>query len=312
MNDAPKVVITQMGRGGGIAYLEQDQRIAFDFEFAMSPAIVLIWGPKRATWERDFPWASGRQEEIYAFVAESVVRQKASGGGYELDLDAGEITILSSGGVRSRRADLPRSPSYMRFTRAIPAAFDERVGQPYNPSLLLDMTDDEVADVIRTLSERDVTWREVAVFAAIDRDDARRALNAALHHHLSADTRLAAAEALDRTGGLPDFALTLAREIRLLSRPTHGLERALRLAAAHDSEPIRQALLWASYNRTPCAPLCATQLLRQSGTVTGELSAEDQTMIDTLGPHHSAFERDDAFTKLCARVGMTLDQSSVD
>jgi hypothetical protein len=78
------------------------------------------------------------------------------------------------------------------------------------------------------------------------------------------------------------------------------------LAAQHPSAEVRQALLWASYNATLCAPPCAAQLL----TVNGLVAPFDETVtavLGDLGLHVNSFRRDAAFAKLSALVGMTLD-----
>jgi hypothetical protein len=132
-----------------------------------------------------------------------------------------------------------------------------------------------------------------------------------LRLHVSVDARLAAAESRERSGGAtiePD----LAREIRRLSQPEDGLERALRLAAAHPTETIRQALLWASYNATVCAPACATLLLVLSGAATQPFTADVELMLGKLGKYTSDFDRSAAFAELSGRVGMVLDQSPQD
>ena len=98
----PVVEITTSGRGGSITYREGDHTIRFDWEFAMSPALALAWGPQQAHWEAACPWASGRQESIYEFVGAEVVRQKAAGGAFEYDLERGELTIYGPGQARGR------------------------------------------------------------------------------------------------------------------------------------------------------------------------------------------------------------------
>jgi len=98
----PVVEITTSGRGGTITYREGDRAIVFDWEFAMSPALALAWGPRQADWDTACPWASGRQESIYEYVGGEVVRQQAPGGAFEYDLERGELTILSSGRGRGR------------------------------------------------------------------------------------------------------------------------------------------------------------------------------------------------------------------
>jgi hypothetical protein len=99
----PVVEITTSGRGGQIMYREGEHAIAFDWEFAMSPALALAWGPARADWDKRCPWAAGRQASIYELVGSEVVRQQAPGGVFECDLDRGELTIFGASGGRARR-----------------------------------------------------------------------------------------------------------------------------------------------------------------------------------------------------------------
>jgi hypothetical protein len=113
-----RVEITQEGRGGGIRYLEDGHTISFDWEFAMSPALALVWGPSTAQWDTRYPWAAGRQQEIYEFVGSEIVRQKASDGAYEYDLERGELTILNETGAR--RLGIPQA-------RAAKAAEEQRL-----------------------------------------------------------------------------------------------------------------------------------------------------------------------------------------
>ena len=99
---APTVDITTSGRGGGFTYREGANSVAFDMEFGMAPELALAWGPTRAQWDARYPWAIGRQAEIYAFVGAEVVRQKLPGGAAEYDLDLGHLTILNETGARAR------------------------------------------------------------------------------------------------------------------------------------------------------------------------------------------------------------------
>jgi hypothetical protein len=237
----PSVDITITGRGGGITYHEGDQSIPFDWEFAMSPAVALIWGPKRAEWDK-YPWASGRQSAIYDFVGAEVVRQKASSGAYEYDLELGHLTILNETGARARG---------FHIAKIAAAAEEARL-------------------------------------------------------YASADARLAAAEA---TNDPATIEAALAREIRKLTRPQDGLDRAMRLAAEHPSESVRQALLWASYNATDCARRCAETLMSLTATTSVPIDEEAQSILARLGRHVSDMDRRAGFDELSRRVGMVLDQS---
>lgn len=242
---APIVDITITGRGGGITYREGDHRIEFDWEFGMSPAVALVWGPKRAEWDGQYPWARGRQAAIYAIVGAEVVRQKVSDGAFEYDLDLGHLTILNETGARAKGLSAGK----------IAAAAED------------------------------------------------------LRLHTSLDARLAAVE---RSGDPATIEAVLVREIRHLYQPADGLDRAMRLAAAHPTEAIRQALLWASYNATDCAPRCAEVLLTLSNVTPVPLDRDMQGIVARLGRHSSDFERDEAFAELSRRVGMVLDQSAQD
>jgi len=88
-----KVEVSQSGRGGSIHYREGSNTATFDWEFASPPALALIFGPTARTWDRRYPWAEGRQAEIFAFVAAEVVREKAAGAGIEIDLGSGTISL---------------------------------------------------------------------------------------------------------------------------------------------------------------------------------------------------------------------------
>lgn len=242
---APIVDITITGRGGGITYLEDDHSIPFDWEFGMSPAVVLIWGPKRLEWDGQYPWASGRQASIYDVVGAEVVRQKVPGGAFEYDLDLGHLTILNETGARARGLYVDRGA----------------------------------------------------------------AAAAALRLHTSVEARLADAESSDDDATIE---AALVREIRRLSRPQDGLDRAMRLAAAHPTEAVRQALLWASYNATDCAPRCAEALLTLTDTTFDPLAPDARSMLARLGKHSSDADRSEAFAELSRRAGVVLDQSSQD
>ena len=86
----------------------------------------------------------------------------------------------------------------------------------------------------------------------------------------------------------------------------------MRLAAAHPTEAIRQALLWASYNATECAPRCAEVLLTLSNAAPVPLDRDTQAILARLGRHASDIERSEAFAELSHHVGMVLDQSPQD
>ncbi|HUL08377.1 MAG TPA: hypothetical protein VLV76_18775 [Candidatus Acidoferrum sp.] len=304
------VEITQSGRGGSITYREGANAAGFDWEFGASPAIALIFGPTAEVWDRRYPWAAGRQAEICDFVASEAVRQQANGAHFEVDLESGTISVLERTHAKSRPegARATHTAAYARFIAGIVPPWQEwREDQAYDVAAIAEMTAAERAEIAGLLAERPPTWREVAALSVIDADAARRAIEAAANNHLSIDVRLAAAEVMHDQGRLPDLDALLAREIRNLHRPADGLTRALRLAERHPSDTVKQALLWASYNATECAPRCAGLLLSLTGAGKPPFSAEVERLLRKLDLHNSYFDRKAAFDELCRLVGMELD-----
>jgi hypothetical protein len=261
----PRVEIKDGGRAGTILYGEGLHSVSFDWEFAMSPALAIITGPTARDWDRICPWAPGRQAEIFEHLASEVVRQKASGCTPELDLDAGTITLLE-----------PRTPPGRKPRGSAPGGPLDAVG--------------ELA---------------VEALGQIDHPRARAAVDEAAHDHLSVDARLAAAEALQARGTLADLEPVITRELRALNRRSDGLARALRIAAAHPTAAVKQALLWASWNQTECSADCARLLLELVGGK--EAVAAMAPHLPGLEFHTSYFQRKAAFDALCTTLGMTLE-----
>jgi hypothetical protein len=321
---SPTVEITQTGRGGSIYYNEGVRTVAFEWEFAASPALALICGPTAEVWDRNFPWAAGRQAEIYSLVGVEVVRQKAPRHRFHVDLESGTITIVPEPSqlpsadppVKTRVPRPPRDKhtrAYKRFMASVPAIHENwRDDQTYDGAAIGKMSPEERKKVCDLLTGRDITWREVVALAAIPTPEARAAVDEALKHHLSIDARLAAAEAMHQQGRMADLETFLARQIRQLYEPSNGLRRALLMAERHPSETIKQALLWASWNQTECAPECAKLLLKLTGAAPEPFAADVQQMLEKLGLHNSYFDRRAAFDNLCRRVGMELDTSAAE
>jgi len=315
------VEITQSGRGGSIYYHEGTRTISFQWEFAASPALAVIIGPSAAVWDQMHIWAAGRQEEIYDLVGAEVLRQKAPGYKFSADLANGTITILPNAAVpalvEAQPTRLPRrdkhTKAYRRFMAGIPKGYegwgDE---QRYDVAAISKMNVAERKEIFALLQRRDLTWREVEAFAAIPTPDAREAVQAALTHHLSIDARLAAADTLERQGSMENVEAFLARQIRQLHDPREGLKRALTLAEQHPTDTLKQALLWASYNQTECAPSCARLLIKLTGAAPQPLNKDLEQMLADLGLHNSYFTRQAAFEKLCKLVGIEFDPSAAD
>ena len=84
------------------------------------------------------------------------------------------------------------------------------------------------------------------------------------------------------------------------------MARALRLAERHPSETVKQALLWASYNATECAPSCAGLLLTLTGAARPPFPEPIQLLLRKLDLHNSSFDRKAAFDELCRLARMEL------
>jgi hypothetical protein len=89
----PQVEIVTSGRGGSIVYREGGHTVDFGWEFAMPPAMALVFGPSALQWQHTMAWAVGRRAEIFDAVGAEVVRQKVPGGEFIVDLDAGMIQV---------------------------------------------------------------------------------------------------------------------------------------------------------------------------------------------------------------------------
>ncbi|HYB75049.1 MAG TPA: hypothetical protein VED18_16875 [Candidatus Sulfotelmatobacter sp.] len=310
----PTVDITTSGRGGTIYYREGRNVAVFGWEFAVPPAIALLFGQNAQVWDRAYPWAAGRQAEVFGCVGAEVARQKAPEARFEVDLDTGIISLIGRSSRKRTAAARARgrpTPAFKRFLSGMVPVWEEwRDDQTYDVSAIANMTAGEREQIVSLLTSRDVTWREVEVLAAIATPAARAALEAASSHHLSIDTRLAAAEALYRQKGMADLDAFLARQIRNLDRPANGLKRALSLAERHPSDVVKRALLWASYNCTECALHCASLLLRLAGVGKEPFDETVQGMLRRLGLHNSDFDRKAAFEELCRVVNMNLDHEA--
>ncbi|HEY1906658.1 MAG TPA: hypothetical protein VGG91_11490 [Myxococcaceae bacterium] len=277
----PRVEISDGGRAGTITYREGLDSTSFDWEFAMSPALAVITGPAGRDWDRACPWARGRQAEIFDHVAGEVIRQKASGCTPEIDLDAGTITLLEA-----RRGATSRKPR-----------------GPLDP--LGELAEGELEQLIGLILQDGISGPTVDALAQIDHPRARAAVDEAARDHLSVDARLAAAEALHARGTVAELEPVITRELRVLNRRSEGLARALRLAAAHPSPAVKQALLWASWNQTECSADCARLLVDIVGGK--EAVAAMGPQLEGLGFHRSFFERKAAFDTLCQTLAMTLE-----
>ena len=90
-----KIVIEEHGRSGVIRYVEGGNDIRFDWEFGSGNNVVFIWGTKEHNWEKTYPWAVGRCQQVFERVASGAIMQKAPTCKYKFDLNAGTIDIYA-------------------------------------------------------------------------------------------------------------------------------------------------------------------------------------------------------------------------
>lgn len=86
------VEIRQDGNGGVILYTEPGIELRFSWEFAMPPSIALVFPP--LDWKQLGPASAEVKAAIFHRVAAEVVKQRAAGGSYDLDMRTGIADIL--------------------------------------------------------------------------------------------------------------------------------------------------------------------------------------------------------------------------
>jgi hypothetical protein len=220
----------------------------------------------------------------------------------------------------SRPAKKPAKPqhsdAYKRFIASMKMNYEKwHEGEGYDVDAIAEMTDAERRDIVDKLTAgvvdngSEVTWREVEALAAIDLPEARAAVDEASKHHLNIATRLAAAEVMHEQQRLADIDGFLANQIRKLTKNDDACTRALLMAEEHPSDTIKQALLWASWNQTECAPHCAALLCYLCGKAKEQFDWDLRPMFLKLDVHNSYFDRKQAFDELCKLVEMELDHS---
>jgi hypothetical protein len=83
------------GRAGNIHYTEGSNVITFYYEFG-GTVVAIIWPPEKQVWDRKFPWAVGRRNEIIERVIQETLRQQAPGCIAEEDEQGNAINIKYS------------------------------------------------------------------------------------------------------------------------------------------------------------------------------------------------------------------------
>jgi hypothetical protein len=198
------------------------------------------------------------------------------------------------------------TPAFTRFISSLELDYDRwHDGEGYDLEALAQIDKSEHGDVVHILAQRPPTWREIEALEAIDIPPAFMAIKRALRDGESIDTRLAAAEALERLGKLEEpIDDVLAREIENLNDIEGGSTRALLLAEDHSTDRVKQALLTASHKRTESAMHCAGVLCFLTGAGTEPFDWDLRPLFLRLGPEEPEEDREAAFRELCTLVKM--------
>lgn len=88
-----QVIITEEGRSGSVLYESDGRRISGWWEFAGGDAVAIVHIGSASEWRHGHPWAVGQRAEIMRFIADEVIRQKASTCKAVIDEEGGWITL---------------------------------------------------------------------------------------------------------------------------------------------------------------------------------------------------------------------------
>ncbi|MGC4030580.1 MAG: hypothetical protein QM754_02365 [Tepidisphaeraceae bacterium] len=182
-------------------------------------------------------------------------------------------------------------------------------GEGFDLAALREMSPEELATIRTILRSSDRTWRELEALAVIDElrgtDDVRDSLDAppADGNRIKAADLLFEQKKLSKT----EYEEIICRAIRALTTHDSATTRILLCAQGLPTEAVKQALLWASWNRTDAAFHCAARLIYLCGKSESPISFEHRPLLFDLQPNNSSFTRQAAFEKLCSLIGMELD-----
>jgi hypothetical protein len=200
------------------------------------------------------------------------------------------------------------SEAYERFISSMTMDFEKwHDGIGYDLEALKQVTPEERTSIVKVLRSNQITWREIEALEAIGSAEAMEGIHKAAKDERDGGTRMAALEAAHNASGKKDMDETLPAEIRKLTTIENGLTRALLLAEEYPTEKVKQALLWASWNRTEASMHCAALLAYLCGAAKEAFDWDLRPLFLRLGPNNSYFERKKAFDELCALVKMELD-----
>lgn len=196
-----------------------------------------------------------------------------------------------------------------RFRDSMVLDYDAwRDGTGYDLAALRQMSPGELAETKTLLKGRDSSWRELDALAVIDELTGGREIEAELESP-DLGPRIKAANLLFENGKLAqaDYETRLCRAVRELTSHEPVCTRVLLYCQGLPTENVKQALLWASWNRTDAAFHCAALLIYLCGKSQSPISFEHRPLLFDLQPNNSHFTRQAAFDRLCVLVGMELD-----
>ncbi|RYF50395.1 MAG: hypothetical protein EOO39_44405, partial [Cytophagaceae bacterium] len=78
----PRLRYTQDGRGGTIYYDSPEASFSMWYEFALSPALVIIGIPESRFWVSQTKIPLSQREAVLTFIGEQVLKDQVSGYGY--------------------------------------------------------------------------------------------------------------------------------------------------------------------------------------------------------------------------------------
>jgi hypothetical protein len=176
-------------------------------------------------------------------------------------------------------------------------------GVGYDLAALSEMTPQELESVVVMLRGRS-DWRDVEALAALESDESL----AALKDSLSASdtrTRAHAARILHDRGQLPAIDEFIANELRAAA-DIPGASCVLDLAEKHNTQRVRDALLWCAKHHDSIGPHAAGMLLFFAGIT-------DESFDWNHRPFFLRFLKDDpkdragAFVELCKKLKISPD-----
>ncbi len=72
-----KVTVTSTGRSGTVEYREGRESCRLYWEFGGGDVLAMLSIPSTQDWDRLYPWAQGRRQDILQTVARETQRQRA-------------------------------------------------------------------------------------------------------------------------------------------------------------------------------------------------------------------------------------------